>query len=92
MFALLRLIGIGFVVLTIIYIDLSLYSRSVRKGKLRAEWREQALASVAEQTEEAFIDIGMIEYDNSLRRKLILGVYVVPTVLVGVIIYLTNFA
>jgi hypothetical protein len=92
MFALLRLIGVGFVVLTIIYIALSLYSRSVRKGKLRAEWREQALAGVAEQSEEAFVDIGMIEYDNSLRRKLILGVYVVPTVLVGAIIYLTNFA
>lgn len=92
MFALLRLIGVGFVVLTIIYIALSLYSRSVRKGKLRAEWREQAQAGVAEQPEEAFVDIGMIEYDNSLRRKLILGVYVVPTVLVGVIIYLTNFA
>lgn len=92
MFALLRLIGVGFVVLTIIYIALSLYSRSVRKGKLRAEWREQAQAGVAEHSEEAFVDIGMIEYDNSLRRKLILGVYVVPTILVGVIIYLTNFA
>lgn len=92
MFALLRLIAVGFVVLTVIYIALSLYSRSVRKGKLRAEWRAQAQAGVAEQTEDAFVDVGMIEYDNSLRRKLILGVYVVPTVLVGVIIYLTNFA
>ena len=32
------------------------------------------------------------EYDGSVRRKLILGVYIIPTVLVAVIIYLTNFA
>ena len=40
MFALARLMVVGFVVLTVIYVCLSLYSRAVRKGKLRAQWHE----------------------------------------------------
>ena len=41
MLALARLLVIGFVVLTVIYISLSLYSRSVRRGKLAREWDEE---------------------------------------------------
>ena len=39
-----------------------------------------------------FLDEGLEDYDKSLRRKLILSVYVIPVILVSVIIYLTNFA
>ena len=87
MFALARLVIVGFVVLTIIYICLSLYSRFVRRRKLVAEWEE-----TRQGDRDAFVDEGLQDYDGSLRRKLILGVYVVPTLLVAVIIYLTNFA
>lgn len=87
-----RLVVVGFVLLTIIYICLSLYSRSVRKAKLRDEWNAGSLAGKPPGEYETFIDEGMAEYDTSLRRKLILGVYVVPTLLVALIIYLTNFA
>ena len=38
MAALARLMVIGFIVLSVIYVCLSLYSRAVRKGKLRREW------------------------------------------------------
>ena len=37
MLALGRLVVIGFIVLTVIYVCLSLYSRAVRKSKLRKE-------------------------------------------------------
>ena len=37
------------------------------------------------------MDDGLRDYDRSLRRKLILGVYVIPVIIVSVIIYLTNF-
>ena len=40
MFALARLVVVGFFVLTIVYICLSLYSRSVRRDKLETEWCE----------------------------------------------------
>ncbi|QYX57892.1 hypothetical protein K1T73_05755 [Roseovarius sp. SCSIO 43702] len=87
MFALARLVVIGFVVLTIIYVILSLWSRSVRRGKLKREWEEGG----HEGDYDAFIEKGLKEYDGSVRRKLILGVYIIPICLVGIIIYLTNF-
>ena len=87
MFALGRLLVIGFVVLSIIYVALSFYSRAVRKGKLQREWDEEGM----EGDKDAWVQKGLEDYDGSLRRKLILGVYVVPVVVVSIIIYLTNF-
>ncbi|THH36175.1 hypothetical protein E4Z66_14075 [Aliishimia ponticola] len=87
MFALARLVVVGFVLMTLVYIVLSLYSRSVRRRKLNEEWEEDP-----QGPREAFVEAGLEEYDSSLRRKLILGVYIVPTLVVALIIYLTNFA
>lgn len=87
MFALARLMVIGFVVLTIFYICLSLYSRSVRRSKLEDEWHEGDQGV----DKERFIREGLEDYDGSLRRKLILGVYVIPVCVVSFIIYATNF-
>ncbi|MCB1332680.1 MAG: hypothetical protein KDK26_03300 [Roseivivax sp.] len=87
MFALARLSVIGFIVLTVIYVSLSLYSRAKRRDKLEAHWDEQGMTG----DRDAFIDAGLKEYDGSLRRKLILGVYIIPVSLVILIIYLTNF-
>ncbi len=87
MFALLRLSVIGFVVLTVIYFCLSLYSRSVRRGKLETEWEQSGL----EGDREAWIDQGLRDYDGSLRRKLIWGVYIIPVTVVICMIYFMNF-
>ncbi len=88
MFALARLLVIGFVALTIIYVSLSFYSRSVRRGKLKKEWADEDRVGDG----EAFVQEGLKEYDQSLRRKLILGVYIIPVILVITMIYLTNFS
>jgi len=87
MLALARLLGIGLVVLTVVYFSLSLYSRRVRRGKLEREWDEE----IGTGDREAFVRAGLKQYDGSLRRKLILGVYIVPLSLMMLIIYLTNF-
>jgi hypothetical protein len=86
MFAFARLIVMGLVVLTIIYVCLSLYSRAVRRGKLRDKW----VAGPQKVDRDTFVQRGLEKYDGSIRRKLILGVYIVPVITVGVIIYLTN--
>lgn len=86
MFAIIRLVVVLFVALTIIYFSLSLYSRSRCRARLEDEW------DVTKGPQEAFMEEGMRDYDQSLRKKLILGVYVVPTGLIVLIIYLTNFA
>jgi Ca2+/Na+ antiporter len=88
MFALARLVVVGFFVLTIVYICLSLYSRSVRRDKLETEWREGGTEGA---NIEEFVQKGLEEYDGSLRRKLILGVYVIPIGIVSFIIYATKF-
>ena len=87
MAALARLVVIGFIVLTVIYVSLSLYSRSVRKGKLAEWWEEEGRPG----DRDAYIEAGLKEYEGSLRRKLIWGVYVVPITAVAAIIYFTNF-
>ncbi|MDJ0822010.1 MAG: hypothetical protein QNJ09_09425 [Paracoccaceae bacterium] len=87
MLALARLLIIGFVVLTVVYVSLSLYSRSVRRAKLESEWNDLG----GEGDKETFVREGLEEYDGSLRRKLILGVYIVPFCLMILIIYLTNY-
>ena len=87
MAALARLLVLGFVVCTIVYICLSLYSRSVRRGKLNKQWEEDG----RQGDRESFVSQGLEDYDGSLRRKLILGVYIVPVCLVTLIVYLTNF-
>lgn len=88
MFALARLVVMGFIVLTVIYVCLSFYSRSVRRSKLRKKWFEgKQLVD-----RDTFVQRGLERYDGSIRRKLILGVYIVPIVVIGVIIYLTNFS
>ncbi|MEM6303362.1 MAG: hypothetical protein AAF744_01505 [Pseudomonadota bacterium] len=88
MIALARLVVIGFVVLTVVYVCLSFYSRAVRRGKLRDKWE----VGPKRVNRETFVQRGLEKYDNSIRRKLILGVYVVPVVVVATIIYLTNYA
>jgi Ca2+/Na+ antiporter len=87
MFALGRLLVIGFLVLSVVYICLSLYSRAVRRDKLEREWDEE----IQQGDRETFVQAGLRDYDGSLRRKLILGVYIVPLTVISVIIYLTNF-
>jgi len=82
-----RLYFFGFLVLIVIYICLSFYSRSARREKLEREWDED----IRDGDREAFVRAGLDDYDGSLRRKLILGVFVVPILFIITLIYVTNF-
>lgn len=86
-FAIARLGMMGFVVLSIIYVLVSIYSRSVRTEKLEKRWEEEG--AVGDRDE--YVRAGLAEYDASVRRKLILGVYVVPVIVIGTLIYVINF-
>ncbi|EPX82971.1 hypothetical protein [Salipiger mucosus] len=87
MYALARFLLIGFAVLTVIYLALSAWSRSVRRRKLQARWDARG----GPGTRADYVARGLRAYDRSLRRKLILGVYIVPACVVALIVYLTNF-
>jgi hypothetical protein len=78
---------VGFVILTIIYVILSVWSRSVRREHLEEEWDSE----IRTGDRDAFIRDGLRDYDRSLTRKLILGVYVIPVLFVAVMIYVMNY-
>ncbi len=87
MVALVRLGLLGAVVLTVVYVIVSLYSRSVRRGKLEQEFDQSEMTG----DRDDFIAQGLAQYEKSLRRKLILLVYVIPVLLVCALVYVVNF-
>jgi len=87
MIAPLCLIFMLLIVLTVIYIVLSLWSRSTRRRKLNDYWDRKGLTG----DREAFVKRGLKQYDNSIRRKLLLGVYIVPLVVIATLVFVMNF-
>lgn len=81
-----RFAVIGFLVLTVIYVSVSMYSRAARRDKLIRQWEEEGRPG----DRDAYLREGLAEYDDSFRKKLLLLIYIVPTVAVAAIIYLTN--
>jgi hypothetical protein len=70
----LRLLALSFVVLTVVYVLVSIYSRSVRRERLEETYD----AGGVEGDRDAYIAAGMEAYRHGLRRKLIWLVYVIP--------------
>lgn len=87
MIVMLRLMIPLLIVLTVIYVIVSIYSRRVRRGKLEAHWDRKGMSG----DREAFVQRGLKKYDGSFRRKLILGVYVVPLGIIAFLVYYSNF-
>lgn len=87
MFGAMRLFLILLVIQTVAYFALSLYSRRARRRKLETWWDEKG----KQGNKQAFVERGLHVYDNSFRRKLILGVYIVPWVAIGALIYIVNY-
>ncbi len=88
--ALVRLIVFGFLGLSVVYICISLYSRSIRREKLEDWWAEDHPDDLDSPERTAYIDKGMTKYESGFRKKLIVLVYVIPTVIVGTILYFVN--
>jgi len=85
-----KLVVFGFIGLTVIYFSVSLYSRSVRKERLENEFDAANPEGGEPGARDAFVAAGLQAYDSSIRPKLIGLVYVVPTVVIGTIIYTIN--
>ncbi len=89
--ALIRLMIFGFLAMTIIYVAISVYSRSVRREKLENRWAEKHPDLDDEDARDTYINEGMERYNNGIRPKLILSVYVIPTILVVLVLVFTNW-
>jgi hypothetical protein len=77
----------GFLFLSVVYVLVSIYSRSVRREKLEKRWDDEEM----EGDRDAFIAEGMAHYEQGLRKKLIVLIYIIPAVLVPGMIYFLNF-
>ena len=86
MIAIIRLAVAGFVILTLVYFLVGIYSRSVRREKLEKEFDAGGIAGVR----GAYVEAGLLAYKRGLRYRLIWLVYVIPTVLVAVVVYIVN--
>ena len=75
------------IVLTVIYGAFSLYSREMRRAKLKKRWRDKGLTG----DRDAFIQRGLKKYDRSFRRRLILLVYIIPLGAIALLVYTMNF-
>jgi hypothetical protein len=84
---LVRLVVFGFLALGIIYLSISVFSRSVRREKLEKAYDENPVDGV---TRAAYVENGVKEYNASFRPKLIALVFVIPPVIVATIVYVTN--
>lgn len=87
MFGLLRLVVMMAVVLSVVYVCLLFWSRAGEKARLRKVWDEDQ----PPMPEDAYVREGLRQYEGSLRRKLLLGVYILPISAVVTLIYVTNF-
>ena len=84
---LVRLVVFGFLLLSVVYLSLSWFSRSVRREKLENQWDEEKPDNISR---DDFVAAGIKEYNEGLRPKLLLLVYVVPAILITSIVYFTN--
>jgi hypothetical protein len=84
------LVRLGFfllVGLTVLYVLISIYARSLERERLEKEWD----AAQGPGDRAAHIEQGMAAYAGSLRRKLLWGVYIVPVAVISVLVYVLNF-
>ena len=87
---LVRLVLFGFLALSVVYLSISVYSRSVRREKLEDAWAEENVGSSDMDARDVYVAEGIKAYNASFRPKLIGLVYIIPTVVVIAIVYITN--
>jgi hypothetical protein len=92
MIGILRILVFAFIGLSVVYVMVSIYSRSVRREKLEKAWdTDPAREGAAKALRDAYIAEGMQAYEHGLRKRLIWLVYILPLVAMAMIIYFVNW-
>jgi Ca2+/Na+ antiporter len=91
-FGMLRLMGMALIGLTVVYVLVSIYSKSVRREKLEKEWdTDPAREDAPEADRTTFIETGMEAYRHGLKRRLLWLIYIIPMIVFVAIIYFVNW-
>ena len=91
MIALLRLAVVGVIGLSVVYLLMWIYARSVRREQLEKDWAADHPDGGAPDAREAFIETGVKDYEPGLRRRLIIFVFILPAAAVAAILFVTNY-
>ena len=87
MIGIIRAAVLGFILLSVVYVLVSIYSRSERREKLEKKFD----AGGIEGNRDAYIEAGMQAYKKSLRLRLLWLVYIIPAVVVSATVYFVNY-
>lgn len=87
MIALLNLAVFGFLALSLLYLLLSVYFRSLERERLEKQWDAGGVPG----DRDDHVRRGLDSYNHSLRHRLIWLVYIIPTVTVVTLVWILNF-
>lgn len=91
MFGIIRNIVIIFILLSIAYAILSFTARIKHRVQMEVEYKSQSELRQITEDKDVFVARGMKRYGRSYKPKLILGVYIIPGVVMGFLIYLAQY-
>jgi len=91
MFGIVLKIIIIFLILTVAYAILNFTTRIKQRVNLEAEYKTQSELRQMSEEKEIYVARGMKKYARSYKPKLILGVYIIPGLIIGFLIYLAQF-
>ena len=81
---------VGFLVLSVAYVLVSAYERSLKRQSLEGDFDAAVTEGADVETRAAFIAEGMADYDVSLKKRLLLLIYIIPMIAVAVTAYVVN--
>lgn len=82
-----KLAVFGLLGLSVLYVLLSVYLRSLERERLEKEWDAGGVPG----TREDHIDRGLAAHRNSLRKRLLWLVYIIPIAVVTALVWILNF-
>jgi hypothetical protein len=88
MIAFFKLALFGYIALTVIYWLLAIYFRSLERERLEKDYDHGEV----EGARDAHVAQGLAAYENSLRRRLIWLVFIIPTAVVVALVWILNFS
>ncbi|MFN3281732.1 MAG: hypothetical protein ACK40I_08710 [Tabrizicola sp.] len=91
MIAFLRITVFGVIGLSVVYLLLWIYARSVRREQLEKEWAADHPDGGDPDSRAAYVESGVEAYEAGLRRRLILFVFILPALAVAAILFVTNY-
>lgn len=76
-----------FAILSAIYIGLDRYMRWARRRELESDYAEGGETAL---TREDYVDRGMAEYRRSWEKRLLIGIFVIPLLVIVLLAFLAD--